>query len=263
LTRVISGVIAIPIVLGIVLYGSPWLFFALVAGIALVGIHEYFSMIDRIGVEGFPLVAAVLGLLLLLCFYFDGRYFLQWGGLAFVSLFAAWMIKEKNVKVALDQISYTLTGVLYVAGLSGYFLLVHRLEAGRYWVLFLFLVIWLGDTAAYYGGRRFGRRPLAPSISPKKTIEGALFGLLGSLAGGIISLLWFLDGISLLHGLLVTLICGIIGQFGDLAESLLKRNTGVKDSSGLIPGHGGVLDRIDSLLFAGPALYICHQLFFL
>ncbi len=262
MARVLSGVLFIPIVLGIVFYGSSWLFFALVAGLALTGLYEYFSMIDRVGVEGFPIVGGILGLLLLLCFQLDEGYFLEWGGLAFLALTFAWMVKEKNVKVALDQISYTLLGVLYVAGLSGYFLLIHRLQEGRHWLLFLFLVIWLGDTAAYYGGRKFGARPLAPAISPNKTIEGAIFGLLGSLAGGLIALFWFLEGVSLFHGLLVTLICGTIGQFGDLAESLLKRNTGVKDSSGLIPGHGGVLDRIDSLLFAGPALYIYYQLVF-
>ncbi|GJL78720.1 MAG: phosphatidate cytidylyltransferase [Nitrospinaceae bacterium] len=260
--RVLSGAIAIPIVLGIVLYGSEWLFFALIAAVVLAGGHEFFVMTDRVGVEGYPIVAALLSLLLLLSFKFDGWYLLEWGVVSLFALFFAWALKDKNVKVAVDQISYTLLGVFYVAGLSGYFILVQGLENGRLWIVFLFLIIWLGDSAAYYGGRKFGRRPLAPEISPGKTIEGALFGLAGSLAGGIIAKLTFFQGTPLVHCLLVPLFCGIIGQFGDLAESVLKRYAGVKDSGALIPGHGGVLDRVDSLLFAGPALYLYYRLFF-
>lgn len=262
MTRVLSGAIAIPIVLGVVLYGSEWLFFALITALVLVGGYEFFSMTDRVGIEGYPVVAAFLSIVLLLSFKFDGQYLLLWGVVAFFALFLAWAIKDKNVKVALDQISYTLLGIFYVAGLSGYFILIHGLENGRHWIVFLFLIIWLGDSAAYYGGRNFGRRPLAFEISPGKTIEGALFGLAGSLVGGIIAKLTFFQGTSLLHCLLVALFCGIIGQFGDLAESVIKRYAGVKDSGKLMPGHGGVLDRIDSLLFAGPALYLYYRLFF-
>lgn len=262
MTRVISGVLAIPIILGIVLYGSEWLFFALIAGVVLAGGYEFFFMTDRVGIEGYPVVAALLSLLLLLCFKLEGRHLPEWGVIAFLALSIAWGIKDKNIKIALDQISYTLLGVLYVAGLSGYFILIYNLEDGRHWIVFLFLIIWLGDSAAYYGGRKFGRRPLAPEISPGKTIEGALFGLAGSFMGGVIAKLTFLPAVSILHCLLAAVICGIIGQFGDLAESILKRYTGVKDSGRSMPGHGGVLDRIDSLLFAGPAFYLYYRLVF-
>jgi phosphatidate cytidylyltransferase len=118
----------------------------------------------------------------------------------------------------------------------------------------------LGDTAAYYLGKNFGKNPLARTISPKKTVEGAVAGIVGSLMAGVVAKVWFLDQIAMVHCLLVALICGTIGQFGDLAESLLKRQVGVKDSSDLIPGHGGVLDRIDSLLFAGPVFYCYFKL---
>jgi phosphatidate cytidylyltransferase len=99
-------------------------------------------------------------------------------------------------------------------------------------------------------------------VSPKKTVEGSIAGLGGSLLAGVIAGLWFLDHIMMVHCLLAALICGIIGQFGDLAESLLKRHVDVKDSSDILPGHGGVLDRIDSLLFAGPVFY-CYFKFVL
>ena len=256
-----SGAIAIPVVAGITLYGPGWLFFFLIAGVVLVGIHEYFSMTGKMGIAGNPIVAGCLSLLLLLCFQLQGQYLLEWGTACLIALCSAWMLTKQDIDTALDQISYSLLGIFYVAGLSGYFLLIHNLPDGGHWVLFLFLIIWMGDSAAYYGGRTFGLRLIAPIISPKKTIEGSLFGLAGSLGGGLIASFWLLKEVSLLHCLLAALICGIIGQLGDFAESILKRTAGVKDSSRLFPGHGGFLDRVDSLLFAGPVLYMYHRLF--
>ena len=252
--RVLTGIIAAPIVLGIVYFSSPALFMLFVAAITLIGIHEYFTIIDRIGISGFPILAMILGFLLLLSFYFNGDFMLEWGLLASVSLFATWFIQEDNPKIAIDQISFTLFGILYIAGLGGYYLLIRNLEDGGRLICFLLIIVWLGDISAYYWGKRFGKKPLAPIISPNKTMEGAIAGLAGSILAGAIAGYWFLD-IELEHCLLVALICGTIGQFGDLSESLLKRHTGIKHSGDLLPGHGGILDRIDSLLFAGPASY--------
>ena len=160
--------------------------------------------------------------------------------------------------MALDQIAYTLIGVLWVAGTLGHFILIRNLESGRFLLFFIFLTVWVGDTAAYYGGRKLGRNPLIPLISPKKTIEGAICGLAASASAGVLAHFWFL-GELLTHCLIMGFFCGIIGQFGDLAESVIKRNAGMKDSGGLIPGHGGVLDRVDSLMFAGPAVYFYYK----
>ena len=258
--RVISGVVAIPIVVGIVWYGSTLLFFVLVSLAVLIACQEYFRMLQNTGVRGYPICGTGLAFLLLLSFYFKGDYFLEWGVVASLTLFLSWFLSGRDVESALSDISGTLLGVLYVAGLSGYYLLIRELEMGHAWILFLFVIVWLGDIGAYYGGRSMGKTPLAPSVSPNKTVEGAVAGLLGSLVGAGLMQVWLLKGVSLVDCLIVALVCGIIGQFGDLAESLLKRNTGVKDSSNLIPGHGGVLDRIDSLLFAGPAFFLCYKL---
>ena len=258
--RVISGIVAIPIVVGIVWYGSTLLFFVLVSLAVLIACQEYFRMLQNTGISGFPLCGTGLAFLLLLSFYFNGNYFLEWGVIASLALFLSWFLSGRDVKSALSDISGTLLGVMYVAGLSGYFLLIRELQMGHAWILFLFVIVWLGDTGAYYGGRSLGKTPLAPSVSPNKTVEGAVSGLLGSLVGAGLMQIWLLSEVSLVHCLIVALVCGIIGQFGDLAESLLKRNTGVKDSGNLIPGHGGVLDRIDSLLFAGPAFFLCYKL---
>jgi len=246
LSRVISGAIAIPLVLGVVLYGSPLLFFCFVAAVVLVASYEYFSMISNIGVEGFPIEGGVLSFLLLLGFYL---------GTKFLFIFAILL------PMVLDPVAYTLLGIFYIAGLGGYFLLIRSLEGGSQMIVFLLLLVWAGDVAAYYGGRNLGKHKLLPEVSPNKTVEGAIANVLGTLLAASAAKLWFFGEISLMHCLIVAFICGIIGQFGDFSESLIKRNCRVKDSGSLIPGHGGVLDRIDSLLFAGPAFYCYHQWF--
>lgn len=249
----------IPAVISFIYFSSPLVFLVLAIAVVLMGNHEYFSMVSRIGVKGYPFLAAVLSSALTLCFYFNGHYLPELCAVAVIATFMFWFFTDKDVQTSINQIAYTLLGVFYVAGLLGFFVLLRNLEGGQYLIFFVFIVIWMGDTAAYYGGRRFGKTPLAPHISPNKTVEGAIAGLGGSLLGGIAAKFWFLGHIPLIHCLIVTIICGIIGQFGDLAESVLKRNTGTKDSGALIPGHGGILDRLDSLMFACPAFYIYYH----
>jgi phosphatidate cytidylyltransferase len=261
LKRVISGAIAIPLVLGLVLYGSPLLFFCFVVAIVVVASHEYFSMISNMGVEGFPVEGGVLSFLLLLGFYLGPKYLIIFGIFIPVVLITTWFFRGKNVTVALDPIAYTLLGILYTAGLGGYFILIRGLDGGSQIIIFLMLLIWAGDVAAYYGGRKFGKHKLLPMVSPNKTVEGGIANILGTLLVAGLASLWFFAEFSLTHCLIVAFICGIIGQFGDFSESLIKRNCQVKDSGSLIPGHGGFLDRIDSLLFAGPAFYCYYQLF--
>jgi phosphatidate cytidylyltransferase len=202
----------------------------------------------------------VLSVILLASFYFDAAFMVEWGLATSVTLFGVWFFQEDNVKTAIDQISFTLFGILYIAGLGGCYLLIRNFEGGNLLILFLFLITWLGDIAAYYWGKNFGKTPMAPMVSPNKTVEGAIAGLAGSLTAGLIAGFLFLDHIMIEHCLLVAFICGSIGQLGDLAESLLKRHAGIKDSGNILPGHGGVLDRIDSLLFAGPAFYCYFKL---
>ena len=253
--RELTGLIAAPFVIGIVYFSSPIFFMFFVVVVILMGVNEYFTIIERVGVNGFRVPGIILSLLLLLCFYFDERFILEWGLLASVTLFAVWFFQGDNVKDAIDQISFTLFGVLYVAGLGGYYLLIRNLEGGEHLIFFLLFIVWLGDITAYYWGKNFGKKPLAPIVSPNKTVEGSIAGLAGSLVAAVLSGLFFLDHIAMIHCLLIALICGTIGQFGDLAESLLKRHAGIKNSGDVLPGHGGILDRIDSLLFAGPAFY--------
>jgi phosphatidate cytidylyltransferase len=129
-------------------------------------------------------------------------------------------------------------------------------ELGRNLTLGLFAIVWLGDTFAYFGGRALGRHKLYPAVSPKKTVEGGVFGLLGSVAGGFLSFHWLpLPGLELHEFLVLAALCGVLEQLGDFSESMAKRAADLKDSGAILPGHGGMLDRIDGLLFAIPVLY--------
>ena len=258
--RVLSGLVLIPVVLGIVQYGSPLLFLALVIAAVLVGWMEYCRLIRHIGIQINLVVGGILCLLLVFCFY-RNDFYLVWLAACLMSLFIAWYASGSALEDALNQVAYSFLGVIYVSGLMSYFILLRGIEHGNHILFYLFMVIWSGDIAAYYVGKNIGKTPLAPRISPAKTLEGSGAGLVGSVAGGAAAHYLFFETLPLNHCLIMAFLCGTMGQIGDLAESLFKRRAGLKDSGSLIPGHGGVLDRLDSLMFAGPAFYIYHVLF--
>lgn len=157
----------------------------------------------------------------------------------------------------------TLYPLLFVALLLAYLIRLRSMpgEDGPDLLLLLGLCVIFADTAAYYVGSWIGQHPLAQRLSPKKTWEGAVAGLLASVGAAVVAHLWFYQRLPLAHTLILGMVLGAAGIAGDLAESMLKRAVGVKDSSGLIPGHGGLLDRSDSLLFAGPILYYYYRVF--
>jgi len=258
--RVLSGLILIPVVLGIVQYGSSLLFLFLVTVAVMIGWYEYCRLTDRIGIQINPAVGGVMCLFLVYCF-FHNDFYLVWLAACLMSLFITWYVSRSALEDALNQVAYSFLGIVYVSGLMSYFILLRGMEHGNHILFYLFMVIWSGDIAAYYVGKAIGKSPLAPKISPGKTLEGSGAGLVGSVAGGVAAKYLFFEALPLNHCLIIALLCGIMGQIGDLAESLFKRRAGVKDSGSLIPGHGGVLDRLDSLMFAGPAFYIYHALF--
>ena len=162
---------------------------------------------------------------------------------------------------AIEPAANTLLAVMYVGWMLGYGILLHHTSPhGDELVLFVVGVTWIGETAAYVVGSTLGRHRLAPVVSPKKTIEGAVAQLVASLATGAALGAWLLPACSLAAMIGAGALLGVVGQIGDLAESVIKRTVGLKDTAALIPGHGGVLDRIDSLLFNLPAFYYVSRL---
>jgi phosphatidate cytidylyltransferase len=261
--RLLTALIGIPVVILAIWFDAPLPWLTVLAALAgLLAVYEFYRMTGV--VKARPLVAA--GMLWTLLFIIrphcpDARSLpvLLTVGIV-LSLVIPVFLKEKED--AWQHWAWTAAGALYTGWLLG-LLVALRLEAGRDWVYLALFATFASDTAAYFTGRAIGRHKLAPRISPGKTWEGATAGLVGAL---VISLLFTLHtplqlplgyGEAIILGALIS----VFGQLGDLAESLLKRNTGVKDSGGLMPGHGGLLDRMDSVLFAGAVVYFFFIIF--
>lgn len=183
-------------------------------------------------------------------------------GIAFLAIPIAAVLRPKEIETAPERISATLFGVIYLGFTLSFCVMLRALPNGLAWICIGLAVVWLGDTGAYLGGRAFGRHKLHERVSPKKTWEGSIVGLFTSVAAAFAMReayrqldLWDGPPLRATDCLLVGILGGVLGQIGDLAESLLKRAVGVKDSGKMFPGHGGMLDRIDALLFALPAVY--------
>lgn len=168
----------------------------------------------------------------------------------------------KDIKEAACETALFLLGILYIPLLMSYLVLMRDLPHGIRWIFLLLVIVMSGDTAAFYVGSSFGKRKLYPLVSPKKSVEGMVGGLAGSVAGSFLAKATFFSHLTPLDCIATACLAGLLGQLGDLFESLLKRSFGVKDSGGIFPGHGGMLDRLDSVLFAAPTLYVYARYFF-
>jgi phosphatidate cytidylyltransferase len=174
---------------------------------------------------------------------------------AVISVLSIPLLVDVPLLDSLRQGAIVLTGMLYVGLTLSYLVLVRLLPDGESLLFFLLLVTWAADTGAYYVGTLYGQRALAPRISPKKTFEGLAGGFIGATIVAFVARWTFMPEFSNLDTLVLALVLTVAGLWGDLVESAIKRGVGVKDSGGLLPGHGGMLDRLDSLLFTAPAFY--------
>lgn len=274
LQRIISALVLAPIVLAIVWAGGWWVI-GLIAVAVVIGIGEIVKIFQAGGLKPRQPVAAAIGLALVAAQAFQPHATanLTAAALAFGTIAALLAeIWRRDRAGSLNAWATTLAGALYVGGLLGHFVLLRAIEApplrpnaldglriapGAAWIFATFAVTWASDSGAYFAGRAFGRNKMSPALSPKKTWEGFAGGTVAAVAAGIgiIALLGLPVASVPVSGLLIGLVGAVGGTLGDLAESLLKRQAGVKDSGSLIPGHGGLLDRVDSLLFTGPMVF--------
>ncbi len=258
MTRIISSIVSLPILLAIIYFGTPFHFFLLLEFAIFIGLYEFYRMIEKGGLGCYKWVGIILGILLSLAI-FKGAYINLVIASSVIILFIIRIFEGNTSDNTFSYVSNTIFGILYVSFLMSYLGIIRNSgDNGRELIFFALLITWMGDTTAYYGGKSFGKHKLAPLISPKKTVEGAIIGLMGSIIGAIIAKSWFLD-ISILNAIAAGILIGAFGQFGDLSESIIKRNLQVKDSGGIIPGHGGILDRVDSLLFSAPVFYYYYR----
>ena len=279
--RILTALVLIPIVVALVWWGPAWLLAAVAALIAILALLEFFDLGERIAMrpfrkwtvvcaaglfysqyslglvethslaEGYSIVRSAAGGVLsieavLLVFVF---------GAVVTGLTTRWALHEVLPAMAISS-----AGLLFVALPFSYLVRINEINlVGRKLVLFTLCLVWAGDILAYFVGKGLGRVPMAPALSPKKTWEGALGNLLASLLVGVFFAKWLqVDAIQML---VIAGLANVAGQMGDLIESAWKRGAVVKDSSNLLPGHGGVLDRIDSLILASPIVWAAYQWF--
>jgi len=263
--RVISSLVGLPLLIAAIWFGQPW-FTILVAAWGLLAAFEFYRLATT---KMSPLTCFGLIWVLLLILsrtpdlesllgpHFDPNQLTPLLLTSAVVLALIWLLVRRPKEGAFLSWAWTMGGILYIGWLMGYYVALRGLDEGRNWVFLAFLATFASDTAAFFAGRALGRHHLAPSISPGKTWEGAVAGVLAAI---IISLLFTLPTplhlpLTYWSAALLGLLVSAFGQVGDLVESLLKRNMGVKESGWLMPGHGGILDRTDSVIFAGIVVY--------
>lgn len=254
--RILSALIGIPLLLGAVWLGN-WYLTIVIALLAILGVKEFHDIAVKMQVN--PWLPGMLFAVLI--FVLVPMVPLLEVGLVFVLVL--WVFLFRTIggsRFNFKDAAVSLFGSLYVGWLMSHLLLLRQSNDGLHYVFLIFIATWLTDTMAYFVGMNFGRHKLAPGISPNKTVEGALGGVAGSILGSL-GLAFLVSAPSMVHFAVIGALVGIIGQAGDLIESAMKRVAGIKDSGNIIPGHGGILDRFDSLLFTAPLVYYYVQVF--
>jgi phosphatidate cytidylyltransferase len=263
--RVITAAVLIPLVLLLIFKAPFWLLTPVVCVVAELTLWEYLGLADATGAKT-PRIAAMVGVgLVFLCVFYRPELMAQLlGAIALALLIVAAFTSP--LKRVLPDAAYSMFGVLYIGLTLATLPLLSAQENGPSLLLFLFFVVWAGDTAAMYIGRGFGKKKLAPALSPGKTREGSIASIAGSVLIAFLVLLLAgalsrknIEVLSypgpMFRWLLLAVLLNVAAQVGDLVESAIKRGAGVKDSGTLLPGHGGMLDRVDALLLAAPVLW--------
>ncbi len=261
--RVITAAIGVPLIIIAIWFGDPW-FSLFIAAAALAGTYEFYRMANFHRREPLLYLGLLWSLALILSPHYRNPNLLPVVVTSAILVSLICLLLRRSKEQAFHDWAWMIVGALYVGWMLSYWLSLRGLEDGRNWVYLAMLTTFANDTGAYFVGRARGRHKLAPAISPGKTWEGAIGGLASAVLASIV-LATVLKFISLKLGLsfafrywqivLLGFLIGLFAQTGDLIESLLKRNMQVKESGSLLPGHGGILDRFDSLIFVGAVVY--------
>jgi phosphatidate cytidylyltransferase len=252
--RIISATLLIGIITASIML--DWLFNLTITAFIVFGLYEFFVMLEKKGINTYKYFGIGMGTIIPLSVIFKFELTKKWE-LFFIVLMLLFLIvmqfkRRRNSGVIVD-ISTTVFGILYISWFLSFLIKVRHLAAGAGLLATVLLITKSGDIGAYLIGTRFGKTPLLPRISPNKSVEGAIGGLAFSIMGALASNVFL--RFSYLHVIFLGIFLGILGQLGDFSESLMKRDCEVKDSGNIIPGMGGVLDEIDSLLFTAPVFY--------
>jgi len=228
-----------------------------------LGLCEFSMILRNMNIQASQALMVFFGLLIgISAYFFDEKFFLI---ILILGVFVSGIIQlfQNKFKNSIENLSSFLFGLIYVAVFFSFLILIREFplkigieyKVGGLWVIFLFLCIWLSDTLAYFVGTPLGKHKILPVISPKKSWEGSMGGIAGAILAAFLAQSIFLKEVPLTHLLSLSILISIFGQVGDFVESSFKRAANLKDSSNIIPGHGGILDRFDSLLFSAPLVY--------
>lgn len=255
--RIITALVALPVLILCVLYLSQGLFAGLLFVVSALALNEFYRMAlpKQRRFEAMLAVAAGVVCSVGLVYSVSAPAVLMSIVLPILFIALLFLFRVQNLESVSRDLAMAMLGIFYVPVLLSHAVLLRALPAGHAWIFLVLLVVMASDSMAYFVGMKFGKHRLYELVSPKKSIEGSIGGLVGGVAGAIICKVWFFQGLDVLDVLAIGLGVGVFSQLGDLVESLFKRSFDVKDSGSLIPGHGGLLDRLDSLLFAFPVTY--------
>ena len=262
-TRILTALAAAPFIVFVTFQGGIY-FTGLILILALKGQHELYNMVRAGGQKPLESVGLVMGAVVVLRHHIPA-----WTAILIAAGILIMLIELfRKQDSPINALSSTLFGVFYPALLLSYLLEIRLIETvwftpenAFYLTVTLFLLIWATDTFAYFTGKAIGKTPLFKRISPKKTWEGSAGGAIGAIAIGFgLKTLWF-PMLSYVDMAVIGIICGVVSQFGDLIESMFKRSVNIKDSGTILPGHGGVLDRFDSMLVAAPLVFLYLETF--
>jgi len=254
--RWITGIILIVAILFIIFYTSAEILGAVIIAIIIGGMWEFNNIVFGRGFLKEKAQTFIFAFVIPLIFLFGDNQLIV-AVLAFcvmiVFIMFLWQVNEENFDII--KIMKVMFGIIYIPFLMSHFILLRKLPNGEWWVMFVLVLALIGDTAALYVGKYFGRKKLLALVSPGKTVEGMIALVCGSVLACLIYVYFFMPQIPVHHVLFLAFFGSVIGQLGDLCESAIKRSYGQKDASSLLPGHGGLLDRMDCLLFIAPFVY--------
>jgi phosphatidate cytidylyltransferase len=265
MSRLLTAAVLAPLLWALIKLAPPPVFSAVAIAAILLACHECYRILEKRGARPFTPLGLVFAGGIAASFSTLAPSLdvvLPLVGAAAATILAA-MVWRSEPPAMLDAVLATWFPLVFVALTMGHVVRLRSMpgDDGADVLLLLFLCVIASDTCALYAGRAFGRHKMAPRLSPGKTWEGGAAGFAGSILGAIVAHVWFYQRLPLEHALVLGVVLGLAGPFGDLSVSMVKRAGNVKDSSNLLPGHGGLLDRIDSLLFAGPLLYYYYRVF--
>lgn len=254
--REITAAIASPIAIWVIGWSHEYVFNATIATIAVLAMYEFLALGRAKGYD-LPIPLCIVIMLIIIAAFVMPQISVEFGMFAALLLIpGSYVFSKRSLEDSLPSSAIALLATTYVGMLSGSLIrLRHDFPLGWKLVFFLLLVVWLGDSGAYYVGKKFGKHKLSPRISPKKTIEGLIGGFLASIITALVVHFTFFREFPLHHAMIAGVILSFAGVVGDLAESMWKRSASVKDSGTLLPGHGGFFDRFDSILYTAPILY--------